>query len=58
MPEREYETRVVGVGPLVKELLNELKVVEVMDAALKYQPEIDATYGELSQAVIINPDGL
>lgn len=54
MPQMEYETRVVGVGPLVKELLSELKVVEVMDRALKYQPEIDATYGELSQAIIIN----
>jgi len=54
MPKPEYETRVVGVGPLVKELLSELQVVEVMDGALKYQPEIGATYGELSQAVIIN----
>lgn len=54
MPQTEYETRVVGAGPLVKELLSELQVVEIMDGALKYQPEIEATYGELSQAVIIN----
>lgn len=54
MPQTEYETRVVGVGPLVQELLCELQVVEVMDDALNYQPEIGATYGELSQAVIIN----
>ena len=50
----EYETKVVGAGPLVKNLLDELKVVEVMDGLLRNQPEIDATYGELSQAIIIN----
>ena len=54
MSQREYETRIVGVGPLVQELLRELQVAEVMDEALEYQPEIGATYGELSQAVIIN----
>lgn len=54
MANMEYETRVVGAGPLVKNLLDELKVMEVMDASLEYQPEIEATYGELSQAIIIN----
>lgn len=54
MPKTKYETRVVGVGPLVKKLLKELQVVEAIDAALSYQPEIETTYGKLSQAVIIN----
>ena len=54
MSQTAYETMVVGAWPLVQELLRELDVVNVMDGALRYQPEIAATYGELSQALIIN----
>lgn len=54
MSETKYETIVVGAAPLVKELLKELEVVEIIDQELKDQPEIKTTYGELSQAVIIN----
>jgi len=54
MSKTEYETMVVGAWPLVQELLRELDVVNVMDEELKYQPEIAATYGELSQVLIIN----
>lgn len=54
MSEIVYETAVVGIGPLVQGMLRELEVVEIIDEALEYQPEIEATYGDLSQAVIIN----
>lgn len=52
--EVEYRTVQVGAGLLVKSILNRLGVVAAIDRALKYQPEIAATYGTLAQAVIIN----
>ena len=54
MSQTTYETRVVGAWPLVQDLLRELDVVNVINEALTHQPEIAATYGELSQALIIN----
>ena len=50
----EYSTLQVGVGPLAKELLENLGIVEIIDDALKYQPEIETTYGILAQVLIIN----
>lgn len=50
----EYETRVIGVGSLVKALMDQLKVVEHIDNALPYQPDIAATYGTLAQIIILN----
>jgi len=50
----EYETVVVGGAYLVKNILQRLGVVAAIDQALKAQPEIQATYGKLSQAIITN----
>lgn len=50
----EYSTLQVGVGPLAKELLENLGIVEIIDNALEYQPEIETTYGILAQVLIIN----
>jgi len=50
----EYETMVVGAAYLVKQLLSRLGVVPAIDQALTYQPEIEATYGQLSQVIITN----
>lgn len=52
--EVEYRTVQVGAALLVKSILNRLGVVAAIDRALKYQPEIAATYGTLAQVVIIN----
>jgi transposase len=52
--EVEYRTVPIGAGLLVKGILNRLEVVQAIDQALKYQPEIAASYGTLAQAVIIN----
>jgi len=54
MSEIKYETKVIGCGLLVKEMLDELQVSQIIDECLEYQPEIAATYGELAQTVIIN----
>lgn len=50
----EYSTLQVGVGPLAKDLLENLGIVEIIDNALEYQPEIETTYGILAQVLIIN----
>lgn len=50
----EYETKVVGVGGLAKGLLDQLGVAAAIDAALRSQPTIGASYGRLAEAVIIN----
>lgn len=50
----ECQTFVVGAGPLVKGLLDQLGVVDAIDQELKYQPEIATTYGQLAQALILN----
>ena len=52
--EVEYRTVPIGAGLLVKGILNRLEVVQAIDQALKYQPEIAASYGTLAQAAIIN----
>lgn len=52
--EDEYRTVQIGTGLLVKGMLNRLGVVQAIDQALKYQPEIAASYGTLAQALIIN----
>lgn len=52
--EVEYRTVQIGAGLLVKGMLNRLGVVQAIDQALKYQPEIAASYGTLAQALIIN----
>ena len=41
----EYQTIVVGAAYLVKGILTRLGVVEAIDDALTYQPEIATTYG-------------
>ena len=52
--EVEYRTVQIGTGLLVKGILNRLGVVQAIGQALKYQPEIAASYGTLAQALIIN----
>lgn len=52
--EDDYRTVPIGAALLVKGILNRLRVVQAIDQALKYQPEIAASYGKLAQAVIIN----
>ena len=52
--EVEYRTVQIGAALLVKGILNRLGVIAAIDQALKYQPEIAASYGTLAQAVIIN----
>ena len=53
-PAVEYETIVVGAACLVKDVLRRLKVVSVIDEALTAQPQVEATYGTLAQAIIVN----
>lgn len=50
----EYQTIVVGAAYLVKGILTRLGVVEAIDSALKFQPDIEATYGTLAQVIIVN----
>jgi transposase len=50
----EYETVQIGGALLVRGLLKELGVVNAIDSALSAQPEINATYGHLMQAIIVN----
>lgn len=52
--EVEYRTVQIGAALPVKGILNRLGVVQAIDQALKYQPEIAASYGTLAQAVIVN----
>ena len=48
----EYETVVVGSAYLIKNLLQRVGVVAAIDHALKFQPDLEATYGQLAQAII------
>jgi transposase len=50
----EYQTIQVGTALLAHALLKELRVAGAIDAAVNYQPEVNATYGHLLQAVILN----
>ncbi len=50
----EYRTVQIGAALLIKGILNRLGVVQAIDQALQYQPEIAVSYGTLAQAVIIN----
>lgn len=50
----EYQTIQVGTALLAHALLKELRVANAIDAAINYQPEINATYGHLLQVVILN----
>ncbi len=50
----EYETVIVGGAFLVKNMLSRLGVVAAIDQALQFQPEIEATYGQLAQVIITN----
>ncbi|MCP5086788.1 MAG: IS1634 family transposase [Rhodobacteraceae bacterium] len=52
--EVEYRTLQIGAASLVKAILDQLEVVKAIDEALEYQPEIESTYGELAQAIVIN----
>jgi len=52
--EIKYRTVQIGAALLVKGIMNRLGVVQAIDQALAYQPEVAATYGTLAQAVIIN----
>ena len=52
--EVEYRTVQIGAALLVKGIMNRLGVVQAIDQALKYQPDIAASYGTLAQAVIVN----
>ena len=49
-----YQPVVVGAAYLVKGLLYRLRVKEIMDQVLPYQPDIATTYGALAQIVIAN----
>lgn len=49
-----YETKLVGVGLLVKEIVTRLGVAEVIDGALRSQPRVGASYGTLAQVVVVN----
>jgi len=50
----EYQTTIVGAAYLVKGILTRLRFVSVIDEALRSQPDIEATYGALSQVIIAN----
>jgi transposase len=50
----EYETVVVGAAYLVKGILQRLEVVQAIDSALEFQPEVATTYGTLAQVVVAN----
>ena len=50
----EYQTIVVGAGCMVKEILSRLGFVEAIDSVLKYQPEVETTYGVLAQVLVVN----
>lgn len=50
----EYRTLQIGAAELVKGILNRLGVMKAIDDVLEYQPEIESTYGELAQVIVIN----
>ena len=50
----EYETVVVGAAYLVKNILRKLDFVEAVNEALRHQPLIGTTYGELAQVIVAN----
>ena len=50
----EYQTTIVGAAYLVKGILTRLRFVPVIDEALRSQPDIEATYGVLSQVIVAN----
>jgi transposase len=50
----EYETVQIGAALLARALFKELGVASAIDQAITSQPEIEATYGHLLQAVILN----
>ena len=49
-----YQPVIVGAAYLVKGLLHRLRVKEIIDQVLPYQPDIPTTYGALAQIVIAN----
>jgi len=49
-----YQPLAVGAAYLVKGLLYRLRVREIIDELLPYQPDIATTYGTLAQVVIAN----
>lgn len=49
-----YQPMAVGAAYLVKGLLYRLRVKEIIDEVVPYQPDIDTTYGTLAQVVIAN----
>jgi transposase len=49
-----YETVEVGAAYLVKNILSKLGVVSAIDQELSHQPEIEASYGQLAQVIIVN----
>ena len=50
----EYQTVVVGAAYLVKGILTRLRFVSAIDDALKFQPNIESTYGALAQVHLLN----
>lgn len=50
----EYETVQIGAALLARALLKDLGVANAIDQAVRSQPEIEATYGHLLQAIILN----
>jgi transposase len=50
----EYETVQIGAALLARALFKELGVASAIDQAITSQPEVEATYGHLLQAVILN----
>jgi len=50
----EYQTTIVGAAYLVKGILARLRFVSVIDETLRSQPDIETTYGTLSQVIVAN----
>src|SRR6266540_4175423 len=50
----EYETVQIGAALLARALFKELGVASAIDRSIASQPEVEATYGHLLQAVILN----
>lgn len=50
----EYDTIVVGAAYLVKGILQRLGFVSIVDEALRSQPVIETTYGNLAQIIVVN----
>ena len=49
-----YETVVVGAAYLVRNILKKLDFVGVINEVLRHQPEIETTYGDLAQVIVVN----